>query len=116
MVMVNSRSMSDLNPKVAAMCSEFINRCKEKNIDPPNVQTQWGKAKTFSPENPIGKSSNVKVLKIQLGLSCNYTCDYCSQRFVERPAETSKKDIESFINQLDNLRMDYCDDGGLAPY
>jgi peptidoglycan L-alanyl-D-glutamate endopeptidase CwlK len=31
--MVNSRSLSDLSPKVAAMCSEFINRCKAKNID-----------------------------------------------------------------------------------
>ena len=31
--MVNSRSLSDLNPKVAAMCSEFINRCKAQNID-----------------------------------------------------------------------------------
>lgn len=31
--MVNSRSLSDLNPKVAAMCSEFINRCKAKGID-----------------------------------------------------------------------------------
>jgi peptidoglycan L-alanyl-D-glutamate endopeptidase CwlK len=31
--MVNSRSLSDLNPKVAAMCSEFINQCKAKNID-----------------------------------------------------------------------------------
>lgn len=31
--MINSRSLSDLNPKVAAMCSEFINRCKAKNID-----------------------------------------------------------------------------------
>ena len=31
--MINSRSLSDLNPKVAAMCSEFINRCKAKDID-----------------------------------------------------------------------------------
>lgn len=31
--MVNSRSMTDLNPKVAAMCSEFINRCKAQGID-----------------------------------------------------------------------------------
>ena len=31
--MVNSRSMSDLNPKVAAMCSEFVNRCKAQGID-----------------------------------------------------------------------------------
>jgi peptidoglycan L-alanyl-D-glutamate endopeptidase CwlK len=25
--------MSDLNPKVAAMCSEFVNRCKAQGID-----------------------------------------------------------------------------------
>lgn len=31
--MINSRSLSDLHPKVAAMCSEFINRCKAENID-----------------------------------------------------------------------------------
>ena len=31
--MINSRSMSDLKPKVAAMCSEFVNRCKEQGID-----------------------------------------------------------------------------------
>ena len=31
--MINSRSLSDLNPKVAAMCSEFINRCKMQGID-----------------------------------------------------------------------------------
>jgi len=31
--MVNSRSLSDLNPKVAALCSEFINRCKLQGID-----------------------------------------------------------------------------------
>ena len=31
--MINSRSLSDLNPKVAAMCSEFINRCKVAGID-----------------------------------------------------------------------------------
>ena len=31
--MINSRSLSDLNPKVAEMCSEFINRCKVAVID-----------------------------------------------------------------------------------
>ena len=31
--MINSRSLSDLHPKVAAMCSEFINRCKAEGID-----------------------------------------------------------------------------------
>ena len=32
-ILVNSRSLSDLNPKVAAMCSEFINQCKARGID-----------------------------------------------------------------------------------
>lgn len=31
--MVNSRNINDLKPKVAAMCSEFINRCKDAGID-----------------------------------------------------------------------------------
>ena len=31
--MINSRSLSDLNPKVAALCSEFISRCKAQKID-----------------------------------------------------------------------------------
>jgi peptidoglycan L-alanyl-D-glutamate endopeptidase CwlK len=31
--MVNSRNLTDLNPRVAALCSEFINRCKAQNID-----------------------------------------------------------------------------------
>jgi uncharacterized protein len=62
-------------------------------------------AAVFSPENPLIKSENVSVLKIQLGLSCNYTCDYCSQRFVERPLETSKKDIEAFMTKLSALKF-----------
>lgn len=31
--MINSRNLTDLHPKVAAMCSEFINRCKSQGID-----------------------------------------------------------------------------------
>lgn len=31
--MINSRNINDLNPKVAAMCSEFIKRCAEQHID-----------------------------------------------------------------------------------
>jgi uncharacterized protein len=46
-----------------------------------------------------------------LGLSCNYSCDYCSQKFVERPKETSKKDIDAFLEKLDALSFD--EDAGL---
>lgn len=62
-------------------------------------------AAVFSKFSPLSKSSHVQTLKIQLGLSCNYACDYCSQRFVERPPETSKKDIEAFMAKLSNLEF-----------
>jgi uncharacterized protein len=59
----------------------------------------------FSKDSPLKKSKNIDTIKIQLGLSCNYTCGYCSQRFVERPPETSKKDIEMFMEKLDVLNF-----------
>lgn len=31
--MINSRSLTDLNPKVAALCSLFITKCKDAGID-----------------------------------------------------------------------------------
>jgi uncharacterized protein len=59
----------------------------------------------FSKDDPLKKSNKIHTLKIQLGLSCNYSCDYCSQKFVERPPETSKKDIDDFIKKLDVLEF-----------
>lgn len=61
------------------------------------------KFKNFSKDIPLKKSRLIKRLKIQMGLSCNYSCEYCSQKFVERPPETSKKDIDDFMKKLDNL-------------
>lgn len=58
---------------------------------------------SFSKDEPLRKSPHVRLLKLQLGLSCNYACDYCSQRFVERAPETSKKDIDAFMLSLENL-------------
>lgn len=62
--------------------------------------------KSFDKENPLIKSELITHLKIQLGLSCNYSCDYCSQKFVERAPETSKKDIDVFLEKLDVLRFE----------
>lgn len=59
----------------------------------------------FSKDVPLKKSKKVKTLKIQLGLTCNYSCEYCSQRFVPRAEETSRKNIESFLMKLDNLEF-----------
>lgn len=65
----------------------------------------------FSKDKPLKKSRSVRVIKIQLGLSCNYSCEYCSQKFVERPRETTPKDIEAFMQMLDNL--EYSEERGL---
>ena len=59
----------------------------------------------FDKNNPIKKSKDITLLKIQLGLSCNYSCDYCSQKFVERAPETNKKDIDAFLAKLDVLNF-----------
>jgi len=59
----------------------------------------------FDKNRPLKKSREVSLLKIQLGLSCNYSCDYCSQKFVERAPETSKKDIDAFLEMFDTLEF-----------
>jgi uncharacterized protein len=60
----------------------------------------------FDKNNPLKKSKLISMLKIQMGLSCNYSCDYCSQKFVERQPETSKRDIDSFMEKLESLHFD----------
>lgn len=59
----------------------------------------------FSKTEPMRKFRQVRILKIQLGLSCNYSCSYCSQRFVERSDETNKKDVDGFMKKLENLEF-----------
>jgi uncharacterized protein len=62
--------------------------------------------RSFDKNRPLKKSRAIQLLKIQLGLSCNYSCDYCSQKFVERATETSKKDIDVFMQKLEVLEFD----------
>lgn len=60
----------------------------------------------FSKDEPVKKSKYIQLLKIQMGLSCNYSCDYCSQKFVERAPQTSAKDVEAFLEKLNVLKFD----------
>jgi uncharacterized protein len=69
----------------------------------PETQDEY---KPFDKDRPLKKSRAIQLLKIQMGLSCNYSCDYCSQKFVERAPETSKRDIDAFIEKLDALEFD----------
>lgn len=53
-------------------------------------------------DKPLGKSRAPRVLKIQLGLSCNYACSYCSQAFQIADATVSKlADVAQFLEELD---------------
>ena len=58
-------------------------------------------------DKPLGKSRAPRILKIQLGLSCNYACSYCSQAFQIADATVSKlADVEHFLTQLDSWIAD----------
>lgn len=48
-----------------------------------------------------GKKVSPRKLKISLGLSCNYACEYCSQRFVPHADATNRDDVQPFIDGLD---------------
>jgi uncharacterized protein len=78
----------------------FVYAFDEKTSSEPMT-----KYKSFSKDNPLTKSKDIKRLRIQLGLSCNYSCEYCSQRSVDRPPNTSKKDIDTFMEGLDKNNL-----------
>lgn len=63
-----------------------------------------GSHKAMSPENPAKKSRKVNVLKIQMGLNCNYSCAYCSQASHLQHGEaviTNVDDAKDFLARLD---------------
>lgn len=57
-------------------------------------------APEFSPSFPLMGKEQPRVLKIQLGLGCNYTCTYCSQGG-QKDEQTSTADASTFIENLD---------------
>lgn len=57
--------------------------------------------KAVSAETP-GTKTKIKKLKIQLGLSCNYSCEYCSQRFVPNIDHSNAKLVDTFLENLDS--------------
>ncbi|WP_052704253.1 radical SAM/SPASM domain-containing protein [Halomonas sp. S2151] len=64
---------------------------------------EWSVARSFSPDNPVGKTGKVKNLKIQLGLKCNYSCAYCNQAVhVGSEVHTNLDDVHEFMAGLDS--------------
>lgn len=75
-------------------------------VFPVKVRDKFAAFPTTSVDTPNGKSKFIKTLKIQLGLSCNYSCEYCSQRFVPNIEHSNTKLLDKFLSSLDNWLLD----------
>lgn len=54
-----------------------------------------------SKDEPGRKHGDIKRLKIQLGLSCNYSCSYCNQRYMPHAEEsTNVQNVGQFMAGL----------------
>jgi uncharacterized protein len=74
----------------------------------PVVQAQPGTfrdATAVSVDQP-GRKGNIRTLKISLGLSCNYECSYCSQRFVPHADSSNPADVDLFLAQLPDAMIE----------
>lgn len=54
----------------------------------------------FVYKNSFGKKDNIKTLKISLGLGCNYSCEYCLQRFVPHSKQNTDGQIDRLVELL----------------
>lgn len=66
---------------------------------------QWKKAAAISKDNP-GRKGEIRTLKVSLGLSCNYECSYCSQRFVPHADSTNPSSIDNFVTMVLDAGID----------
>lgn len=67
----------------------------------PKVAENFG-FQPNSPSTPGHKSHHMKLVKIQVGFGCNYSCGYCSQKAF-RPAytSTSEKELQTFLTSFE---------------
>lgn len=97
----NTRGGPDLRLRYNNSTSELINDETGRPIVSTLLAVPDGQAAfALSVDAPAAKTTP-KKLKISLGLSCNYECEYCSQRFVPRADETNPGEVESFVTGLD---------------
>lgn len=68
-----------------------LSRFAYEYVNAPFPETQIA----FSKDNPVVGKDQPRILKIQLGLGCNYSCSYCSQGG-QKEEPTSSKDAEEF--------------------
>lgn len=57
-------------------------------------------------KSDFGKKHSISVLKISLGLSCNYSCSYCSQRFEPNNTKSNLSQVDRLVSQILSLNLD----------
>lgn len=98
----NTRGGPDLRLRYDTATSELINAETGKPVISTLLASPaYTPAFAVSVDSPAPKVSP-RTLKISLGLSCNYECEYCSQRFVPRAVETNPGEVDSFVAGLDD--------------
>lgn len=82
--------------------STLVNEDGTDVLDEKKVR-EWKPVHTISPEDPgLKDPENITRLRIQVGLGCNYSCNYCLQRNeVAGAAKSSDKDVKWFLKNLD---------------
>jgi uncharacterized protein len=66
----------------------------------PVVQDALVQQDVTTPAKINHGKKNLKTVKIQLGLSCNFECDYCNQRFVPHADSTNPDDVQPFVDNM----------------
>jgi uncharacterized protein len=87
-------SISKLFDSKGNIVAADLGEIHRKNFD--NVKDVF----VVSENNPAKKSRDFNRLKISLGLKCNYSCEYCVQRFVPHENENTTSKIESFLDKI----------------
>lgn len=82
---------------------------QHKNFEGIDEPRHTRRAFVFSPANPSDKSTRINVLKIQLGLNCNYHCKYCSQSTYRKNNHpvASKEEIDHFFEMFDKADIKF---------
>ena len=66
----------------------------------PDLEAYESVTKAHNEQTPIFKSDTPRILKIQLGLSCNFSCSYCLQKHIPQADSASLETVTIFIDQL----------------
>jgi len=81
--------------------NELFDENENDVLSQPDKKPTGTKAEVVSPETPVRKTRHVEVLKIQLGLKCNYSCSYCNQAIhVNDSSHTDTEDALEFMEKI----------------